>query len=128
MPEAMGNRTLNVAPCPFSRARCGNRAAVHLDHVTDDSQTEAQSAVLACRRTVSLPESIEDIRDELRLNAHAGIRDGNFDVAFGPAQPGFDAPSLARELHCVGQQVPDHLLHPIGIAEDDAIPIIDHHL
>jgi hypothetical protein len=101
---------------------------VHLDHVTDDSQAEAQSTVLACRRTVSLSESIEDIGQEFRLNAHAGIRDGNLDVAFGPAQPCLDAPSLACELDGVGQQVPDHLLHAIGIAEDDAIPIIDHYL
>src|SRR5262245_15505734 len=101
---------------------------MHLDHVTDDRQSEAQSAVLTCRRAVRLPKSIEDIRQELRINAHAGIRDRNFDVATGSTQPCVHASSLACELHRVGKQVPDHLLYAIGIAEDDAMRIIDHDL
>src|SRR5262249_61125140 len=86
---------------PFSRTRCLNGAAVHLDHITDDGQTEAQSAILACRCAVRLPESIEDIRQELRINSHAGIGDGNLDLILGPAQLCLDTPSLVCELYCI---------------------------
>ena len=69
--------------------------------MTDDGQTEAQSAIPACRRTISLSESIEDIRQELRINAHPSIGDGNLDLVVGPAQPCLDTPSLVCELYCV---------------------------
>src|SRR5262249_9601061 len=97
-------------------------------HVTDDRQSEAQSAVLTCRRAVRLPKSIEDIRQELRINAHAGIRDRNFDVATGSNPPCLHASSLACDPHGVWKQGPDHLLYTIGSAEDDAMRIIDHDL
>src|SRR5262249_12081981 len=85
----------------FPRARCLNRAAVHLDHITDDGQTEAQAAILACRCAVRLPESIEDIRQKMRINSHSRIGDGNLDLIVGPAQPRLDTPALIRELDCI---------------------------
>src|SRR5215468_6138699 len=98
---------------------------MHLDYITNDGQTEAQSAIPACRRAIRLPESIEDIRQELRINAHPSIADGNLDLAIDPAQRCLDPPSLVGELYCIPEQVPDHLLQAVGIAKDDATPLVD---
>jgi len=74
---------------------------MHFDHVTDDRQTEAQSAVLTCRRAIRLPEPIEDIGQELRINAHPSIRDGNLDLTVRPAELCLNTPSLVSELDCI---------------------------
>jgi hypothetical protein len=42
-------------------ARRGRDAAVELDEVTDDGETEAEAARRARGRTVALPEAIEDV-------------------------------------------------------------------
>src|SRR5262249_34005735 len=78
----------------------------------------------ACGRTIRLPESIEDIRQEFRINAHPGIGDGNLDLAIGPAQLCLDTTSLVCELDCIPEQVPDHLLQAVGIAEDGATALV----
>ena len=43
-------------------------AVVLLDEMSGDRQTEAEPAMLASRTTVGLPESIEDERQELRVD------------------------------------------------------------
>src|SRR5258707_894048 len=61
-------------------ARDPHAAAVELDDVADDREAEAQSAVHARRRVVGLPEAFEDVRQELRFDALAGVRDGELDM------------------------------------------------
>ena len=49
----------------------GHRAAVQDDQVPDDGQAEPESAAAAFARAVLLPEALEQVRQELRLDALA---------------------------------------------------------
>src|SRR5215472_12013291 len=98
---------------------------MHLDDMTHDGQTKAQAAVLARGRAVRLTESVENVRQELRLNAHAGVIDRDLDLCPSSCQPPFDAPALVRKLDRVGEQIPDGLLQAVGIAEDQAASILN---
>jgi hypothetical protein len=53
---------------------------VHLDEMTHDSESESEAAEITRGAAVGLPESIEDVGQEPRLDARAGIADGYFDL------------------------------------------------
>ena len=103
-----------------------HRAAVQLDQLLDDRQAQPQPAVAAGRRGVGLAEPLEDVRQELGPDAHAGVDDGDLDVRVDPLQEHLDAAPLGRELHGVGQQVPDDLLEPGRVARDRAGQRVEH--
>ncbi len=58
-----------------------DRAAVQLDEVADDRESEPEAAVLARAGRVLLAEAIEDVRQELGLDADPGIADDQQHVA-----------------------------------------------
>ena len=66
-----GNVTQNVAPLSGARALGANRAAVQIDDVANDGEAEAEAAEQSRRRAVLLREAIEDVRQELGLDAAA---------------------------------------------------------
>ena len=105
-----------------------DRAAVQLDDVADDRQAQAEAAGLARRAGVGLAEPLEHERQELRLNADAGVADDDLDVRVDALEPHLHAAALRRELDGVRQQVPDHLLQAIGIAGDRADARIEQRL
>src|SRR5205814_5049602 len=61
----------------FAVARRGDAAAVELDDVLDDGQSEPEAAVRARRAAVALAEALEDQRKELAADALASIGDGD---------------------------------------------------
>ena len=73
-------------------------------------------AVLARRTAVGLPETFEDVRQELRRDADAAILhvDAHLAIVDGATQP--DLATRRRELHRVGEDVAKHLLQPLGVA------------
>ena len=102
----------------FARAPDPDGAAVQLDEALHDRQPEAEAAVLARRRRVALPEPLEQVRNELRLDADAGVGHADLDVGVHALEQDLDLAVLRRELDGVGQQVPDDLLKPARIAGD----------
>ena len=82
-----------------------------------------------CRRVVrgvGLAEAVEDVRQEFGLDAHAGVDDADLDVRVDPLQQHLHLAALGRELHGVGEQVPDDLLEPCGVAGDGARERVEH--
>ena len=59
---------------------------MQLDDVMRKSQAETQAAVLARGRAVSLAEPLEDVRQELRLDAYAGVADSDLDLVSNAPQ------------------------------------------
>ena len=94
----------------FAGARRLHRAAVQLDQMTDDSKSQAEAAVAARRRCIGLPETFEHMRQELRLDAGAGVGDADLDVRSRAVQRDPDPAAFRGELDRVGHQVTDHLL------------------
>ncbi len=107
-------------PLPLSRALDLGRAAVQLDQVADDRQAEPEPAVGAGDRPVGLAEAVEDVRQEVGADADAGVGHPDDGVAPLLAQADLDPARPGGELDGVGEQVPDHLLQPVGVAEDRA--------
>src|SRR5918993_3841327 len=70
----------------FSGTLDCDRAAVQLDEVPHNRHAETKTVVTAAHRTISLAETIEHERQELRRNADAGISHLDVDVAVLLAQ------------------------------------------
>src|SRR5207244_12316858 len=83
-----------------------NRAAVQLDDVTDDRQTEPESAVGPGGRALRLPEPVEDVRQEGGLDPLTGVAHGDLDVRVDALEAELDAPVPRGELDGVREQVP----------------------
>ena len=73
-------------------------------------QAKSESAVPSRARRVGLAKAIEDTGQEIGGNPFARIAHHDADVRIYAFQPHCDASSLRRELDCVGEQVPNHLL------------------
>ena len=68
---------------------------MHLHQALDDGQAKAQSPMPPGRGSVSLPEAVEDVRQELGLNALPGVAHGDLGLAVDLAQ-GDPDPARAR--------------------------------
>ena len=106
-------------PLPLARALGPHRAAVGGDQLLDDRQAEAEAAVTARGRGVRLLERLEDVGQRLAPDPLAGVLHRHAHVGALALCADPDAAPLGRELHRVRQQVPDDLLHPIGVGGDD---------
>ena len=94
-----------------------DRAAMQLDEVMGDRQTDAEAAVFARELGVGLAEHLEDVAQEGFRDARAVVADGDLGGRLVAAQADLDRPALGCELDGVGQQVPDDLLQAIGVGD-----------
>src|SRR5262249_44854472 len=88
---------------------------MQFDQILDERQAKSESAIPSRARRVGLAKAIKDLGQEIEGNPFASITHGDADVRNNALQPHKDASSLRRELDCVGEQVPDHLLQAGGI-------------
>jgi hypothetical protein len=65
---------------------------------------------------LGLPKLIEYVREEVRVDADAGVGDDKHDVGFLARDADVDAPACRCELHGVRQQVAGHLPQAGGVA------------
>src|SRR5688500_17372114 len=113
------DRQANGEGCAFSQTIAGGAhlAAMHLDEVSYDREPAPEAALRPRARSVRLPERIEHAGQKCLLDADARV--GDIDLVDGPVARelyGDDA-SRWRELDRVRQQIPDHLLQAVGIAD-----------
>src|SRR5205085_1401685 len=87
-----------AAAASLPRALGTDAAAVRLDEALDEREPQPQASVRARRRHVRLPEALEDVRQELRLDAGALVLDLDACRAVGRADADADTSPLAREL------------------------------
>ena len=76
-----------------------------LDQLTNNSQTETQSPVQACRRSIGLPEVLEDMRQKFRANALTRVFYANLQVFVSALHPYFNVSTGGRELNGVRKQI-----------------------
>ena len=103
----------------FTPALRADAAAVQLHQVADDAESEAETG-LAARRRIGLAEPFEDVRQEGRRDADAGIGDRQHQIAALARQSNGDLARRLAELHGIPRQVPHDLLEPPRIAEHEA--------
>src|SRR6185312_17285219 len=102
-------------PAPLALALGADRAAVLLGEELDEGEAEPEAAVLAREGGVRLAEPIEDVGEEARGDAPAGVADHDLDAGAVAAAARLHASPLRRELDRVRQEVGDDLLEPAGI-------------
>ncbi len=87
-----------------------------------DGQPEPQPAVSAREAGIGLAEALEDMRQELGLDAAAVVGDGELCHVIDPPQSNADLAAPMPELRGIRNQVPDHLLQAVGVAVHDSAP------
>lgn len=91
-------------------------AAVQFDQVVHDREAQTQTAVDAGERRVALAEAIEDMGQELRADALAGVAHRDVGAGLVVTDAHFDTAAARRELDGVGEQVQHDLLEAAGVA------------
>src|SRR5258705_12958995 len=102
----------------FSIALDGNFPRKKLDEMLDDKKAKSQTAMHSRRRTISLPEAIENVWQEFRTDADAGITYRNSYVLSSLGGLNTNVATLGRKLDGVAQKIPENLLQPSRIARD----------
>src|SRR5689334_19960389 len=106
-PKRNTERESRTSTCTFTFR--GNSPAMHFDETARNGQTQPETAMPFRARAVSLPERFEEVRQEFRIDAFAGI--AHFDSGLRLKRFEFDPNSSAgaSKLDCIGQQIPDDL-------------------
>src|ERR1051325_1650802 len=98
-------------------ARSDDRSAVHLDDVTRDGETESEAA-LPVVVVVALEETLEDMRQQRRVNAAPRVDDLDHAGCAVASHADANPSAFAGELDRISEQVPDGLLQSRGVSED----------
>src|SRR5688500_9744066 len=85
----------------LTRAFRPRSSAMQLNEVSDDGESESQSAVIARCRPVCLPKTIEHVWHKVWVNADARISHDNLDMRIDPLETDMHRPAALRELHTV---------------------------
>src|SRR4030095_8543242 len=73
-------------------------------------------AVGARGRAVTLTETVEDVREQVRMNPLPGVAHPELDMRGHASQGDLDAPAGPRELNRVGDEMPHDLPQPVRVA------------
>ena len=82
---------------------------MEFNQVLYDRKPQPQSAMASRSRAVSLPESLEDVRQDVGRDALAGVGNRQYHVAAVSAERERDMSSGRRELQSVRHEIVDDL-------------------
>src|SRR5215213_6366763 len=95
-----------------------NGSSMQLDKLLDHGQSDSHSGLRAAGARISLPEYLEDMRQERRIHSLPVIRNCQHDPAALISKFDLDPSAFRCELHRIVQQVPDYLLQAHWIRFD----------
>src|SRR5262249_31232034 len=101
----------------LARALGGNRSAVQLDNVPGERKPKPETAELARRASVRLPESVKDERQIVPRDANPSVAEGDPDLAAAALALNGHAAARGCELDRVREDVPHHLMQAVAIAQ-----------
>src|SRR6185295_8386606 len=88
--------------------------------MTHDGQSQTQAPVFTRARVIALAKPVINKREKGGVYALARVRHSQFDVRAFALETHADASSSRRELDCIRQQIPDHLLQAGGVAGNES--------
>src|SRR2546423_8446214 len=94
---------------------------MQLDEMPHDGETQADTRLT--RTSCRLPESLEDVRQELGLDARSGVAHFHAEAMLYGVQHDRHVPARRREFNRVREEVPDDLFQTTGIALHQQRPI-----
>src|SRR4051794_709532 len=96
-----------------------NVALHQLDQLLDDRESQSSAAVAARSGGIGLPERLEKRSCHSRIDANAGVTDGQLELFFRyPSRLDFHS-TLMGELDRIADEVREHLPNPDRIAHDE---------
>ncbi len=116
-------RDREMKAAAFTRRAVRAEASAHQPHHScRDREPESRAAVLSRDRRVGLEEGLEQAIPRLRTHADTRVANGKPQARTGGVV-GFEIHrdfdfALARELHCVRQQIEQHLAEPVRVAQE----------
>src|SRR5690606_9938609 len=102
-------RDAELAAEPGARAAGLDRAALQLDDLLDQGQTDAESALRAFAVIVDLPEHLENLAEPFCRDTDAAVGHAQLDPVVDAVHAQTDAAAWIRIPGRVVQQVRDHL-------------------
>src|SRR5689334_9159471 len=96
--------------------------------MSHDCEAEPEAAVSPRCRAVSLPKTIEHVRQKVGLDPDTRVVHDDLNVRIDTLQRDLDHAALPRKLHAVRQQVPNDLLQTFTIAEHWTNAGLEQHL
>jgi hypothetical protein len=81
-----------------------------------DGETQTEAAVVSGERRVGLPETVKNVRQELRFDAQPGVSYRHFEMRSYALDNEFHSAALGREFDRIGKKVPDDLLKPVTVS------------
>src|SRR5213593_4327450 len=102
-------------PCAAALARAlrTNGAAVQLDELADDRESEAEALL----RPPSLAKGFEDVGQEGGADSSSGVRDREPREPLYAPEADQVAPAVGRELEGIADEIPHHLLEARRVPE-----------
>jgi hypothetical protein len=91
---------------------------VELYEVMGDGESEAQTAMLPCRCAVALNERFKDVRQQLLIDALAGIADADSNFRGIVFQRNLYNAVLRSELDSIAKQVRENLVETFPITQN----------
>ena len=110
---------MNEAPEPdpvASRVHCSR---VETDEIVHDCEAESKAAIESRRSTVRLTKTVEHMRQKAGVDSNAGVFDFDANVVGLPRGADVDVAAGRGELHRVRQEIPQYLLQPRRVGDDD---------
>src|SRR5262245_17898990 len=101
---------------PFAEALSAHCAAVPLDDVTHNCKANAEPTMRPSHEIAALPELLENVRKEFRMDAYACIADPNACRGRPAFKAHVHSPAVPCELDRIRKQVPNDLLDAVAIA------------
>ena len=86
-----------------------------------DGEAEAEASRLSRRRSIFLPESLENVPHKFRRDALARVGDGDGRLGARAGRADDDLSARGCEFHGVAQQIPNDLLEPVRVGLDRLI-------
>src|SRR5262245_37232501 len=96
-----------LGPAAGGIVACVDLTSVQFHEIANERQPNAKSTRRPGWRRVFLGEAIEDARQESRVDARAAVRHSQNSFALDPLNGDTDGAATRRELHRIGEQVPD---------------------
>src|SRR5207253_1335811 len=103
----------------------GDGAAVQIDELAHDGEAQTEAALGARTRRITLPEPVEDVREEGPGDPLARVPDGQARAVVEGLEADLDAPLRRGELDGVREQVREDLLDAGGVAHDGVGGAVD---
>src|SRR5439155_25647875 len=106
-------------PLPGARTRRLDRPAMQVNQLTDECEPEAEAAMAARAGAVPLAERFEDVRQQLWRDSLARIAHDEPHGVVAAFESHLYSPARWRELDRILDQVPDDLLQPCHVTQDE---------